>query len=784
MANNKEFYIKYLDNQIVLIETHFTSNGQKRDRPLSFVSHLIAAFQARPGSLLANTDSGLITIHVPEGTARSALAEDCFASIDETDTTLRPGLALTALTRLNDLVLDDLHPLIIKSRNNIGLVIPQSFTNEATAEHSEAVEILAKNEDSFNVFRLKGMYYIQNDSAVKFDSDYPITISKKEDFKTILSSIQKKFHFSSEPSIYANREGTRTKITNFDQLSKAIDDKNDIFASEKLLTPQNSLIINNVDRFNYAYDKETKVIKFPVETGLFPCELVDYSGLIEQFDSCVAVMKPKVPYMPFKSCIMVNGLVKTGKSIACKHIFPAIAAKHFPEALFGYIDLEVQGVSIGCEYIDGISHLRDALWDYLVQTLGIVMEKSEGIQPVTSIESDIHRYIRAARDFGTTNFLVIDELQRIFQLSNGERVQTIFKFMVNETEGFHSRLRIVFTGSTLVRAWNEILKCTSNNFPPYTNIELVQLSSSCKDVDLERARAILSKHYPEIPKDMYMDGTNPATLSYYASTWAKEQKSKTGELLKGKERIDYAIHCVEEKFKNEFLADIFPLLQELPSEKRKVLYELTQSTLENPRDSIGTLYTVFSPFVKIETFAEASRWKFHPSYFSFFIERYIDSDGNLKSDDVSSYLLSYYYKYESLLPRALIGDHVKKPHHEPTLLSAEVESILKDHFQRCGETIDKTTYATHRLFQYLLQHEKNSAGKSNFNGVNHNAYDSYYCLMLVMLRNVICHPLSELEMLKKDIDQIGIPKLRPLLQKLKSSPLIQQKLSSFKFHLK
>ena len=58
-----EFYIKYQNNGVVAIDTAYDAHGRKRDRPLTTVGHLIAAFQHRPGSLLANTDSWLITLH-------------------------------------------------------------------------------------------------------------------------------------------------------------------------------------------------------------------------------------------------------------------------------------------------------------------------------------------------------------------------------------------------------------------------------------------------------------------------------------------------------------------------------------------------------------------------------------------------------------------------------------------------------------------------------------------------------------------------------------------------
>jgi hypothetical protein len=74
---------------------------------------LIGAFQARPGSLLANTDAGLITLHLPEGVDKDSLEEDCFANVDESDTTLDPGCPLS---NLGSIGAKSKEPLIIKSK--------------------------------------------------------------------------------------------------------------------------------------------------------------------------------------------------------------------------------------------------------------------------------------------------------------------------------------------------------------------------------------------------------------------------------------------------------------------------------------------------------------------------------------------------------------------------------------------------------------------------------------------------------------------------------------------
>ena len=116
--SNQTFYIKYLYNQPVKVESHTDTRKARREYPLTDVSDLVVAFQSRPGSLLANTDSGLITLHLPDGVSRSdsRLDKEYFDNVDETDetvTTLDPGCPLSSLGSLGS---KSKQPLVIKSK--------------------------------------------------------------------------------------------------------------------------------------------------------------------------------------------------------------------------------------------------------------------------------------------------------------------------------------------------------------------------------------------------------------------------------------------------------------------------------------------------------------------------------------------------------------------------------------------------------------------------------------------------------------------------------------------
>jgi hypothetical protein len=109
-----ELYIKYLTNVAVPVDTSY-GRAPQGTLPLLTVAHLVAAYKTAVAPLLDHSSLAQLTLHLPDGIARSALSEDCFASTDSTGTTLRTCLALD---RLNGLGLDDIQPLMIRSMSD------------------------------------------------------------------------------------------------------------------------------------------------------------------------------------------------------------------------------------------------------------------------------------------------------------------------------------------------------------------------------------------------------------------------------------------------------------------------------------------------------------------------------------------------------------------------------------------------------------------------------------------------------------------------------------------
>jgi hypothetical protein len=119
-------YFKYLENQAVPIDTHYNSSGQKRDRELTSVSHLItgmyskttvACVQEPTRALLGlSVEYGPLTLH--------SISNGVETNYNSWDT-------LTVLGENGRL---GTNPLIIKSKNNAGQGIVKGLIVENEME--------------------------------------------------------------------------------------------------------------------------------------------------------------------------------------------------------------------------------------------------------------------------------------------------------------------------------------------------------------------------------------------------------------------------------------------------------------------------------------------------------------------------------------------------------------------------------------------------------------------------------------------------------------------------
>ena len=112
---NKQYYIKYLNNGAVGMKTHtlIMTTGEWV-QTLFTVGDLVSAFfpNTPPNEL------GQYSLHLPDGVATSTLSENCFALTETSGTTLDPGCLISSLNSLGS---KSKKPLIIRSNITQGI---------------------------------------------------------------------------------------------------------------------------------------------------------------------------------------------------------------------------------------------------------------------------------------------------------------------------------------------------------------------------------------------------------------------------------------------------------------------------------------------------------------------------------------------------------------------------------------------------------------------------------------------------------------------------------------
>ena len=116
---NNSFYIKYLNNQPVVMNTHINNERTApRAFPIETVAHMIAAYRTAVAPLLDDSSIAQLTLHLPDGFTRAdypGIDKNFFASLDDlTDSTLDPGCPLSELGSLES---NSRKPLVIKSNS-------------------------------------------------------------------------------------------------------------------------------------------------------------------------------------------------------------------------------------------------------------------------------------------------------------------------------------------------------------------------------------------------------------------------------------------------------------------------------------------------------------------------------------------------------------------------------------------------------------------------------------------------------------------------------------------
>ena len=219
-------FIQYQTNSVVPILTQTLPSVLQGEGPV--VGDLVAAY--RPNSLLANTPLELLTLHLPDGVARSAsgLEEDCFAQTG--DTTLDSGCLLSLLGSLGS---NSKQPLIIRSVHDaVGINdfllntladIEKALTKPSTVGTNRNHPKIPKVVERWDDFRTDAANYeypttpIGADVTLPFFTELKFKMEKDVDtviqshlllFNRIFRDQNKACRFESKADVFPSNTGT------------------------------------------------------------------------------------------------------------------------------------------------------------------------------------------------------------------------------------------------------------------------------------------------------------------------------------------------------------------------------------------------------------------------------------------------------------------------------------------------------------------------------------------------------------------------------------------------
>lgn len=284
MTENREFYIKYLGNQPVKIETHFIGE-QERRRPLKDVGDLVAAFQGLSNSPFASAFAGDITLHTVMD--EEALEVDTLLSGLDTGTIAKPAL-------------------IIKSRNDAG----RDIGNALIVDDELQGLVRGENRVNFEETVLKSLKYLE--VATKKNGDA---------LEPLVHDFIRKFHYTND---------TRTKVSRGDHFKRGLlsfyyDIQEKVDEIKCMISgvsfPSKLVIAGHLFKFCWADSCEARLdfsdIANP-RNGLLmfkPFELAfDNSHICFQYDAETEIFKLKILYPALRN-MTIRKYIKSEKEI-------------------------------------------------------------------------------------------------------------------------------------------------------------------------------------------------------------------------------------------------------------------------------------------------------------------------------------------------------------------------------------------------------------------------------------------------------------------------------------
>jgi hypothetical protein len=232
-----------------------------------------------------------------------------------------------------------------------------------------------------------------------------------------------------------------------------------------------------------------------------------------------------------------------------------VVQQRVPDAEFCHLDIN-EFMRPGSLTLDVASALLTNLQGW-ARSAGFAVPKCTG-DAYKHVEYDLRAQMDVFRRSGRTIYFLFDEVQRFFQVID-DPDGVLFKTLLQVGNGGRQGLHFAFTGSGMVRAWEEIAQCPANGTTVAANSFPINLPATDSPEVLAYATKCLLQHYddfdPNALRELLDHAPSVAGGSYLAKLWS--------ETVSHLQTLSEVSASASRKYWTEFRTNMLPLLTEM-----------------------------------------------------------------------------------------------------------------------------------------------------------------------------------------------------------------------------
>jgi len=509
---------------------------------------------------------------------------------------------------------------------------------------------------------------------------------------------------------------------------------------------------------------------------------IDYYQCVPQLEFWIKQVQNWFQNKKGHPLLVINGFVKVGKSTVLD-IIPQLLPDYFTDFQICRLSFEIFPIKTAFDFF---TQLYDSLsrWSLINLKVQVILPLQQTIGAYKVAIIDLLATI--SKQYAGTVFYLFDEIQRWFQLPFDELEKAVVFAFFKDMVGNYERQYFVVTGSGMATAWNAFLKAPPNGHRLANTIISLDIPELCNESTLKWCATKLSNSDHLLPFVK-----NPAQLIFIHI-----KLSTTVKVPSNDDELDKFIQNeIDEKYIEEFVQDMLPLLEKIDKAQRVYMRQLALGIATDTPKGIWSHYLnnfvddkipideIHSDMWKTETNNTPIDQKLkyfvglRSSLFSTLMKMFINSDGELNPSTLREWntnnrfpiSIRQYRLLDDLYQIASKCENINPvwkgtPINDPTCQTIENECTAL--FKQYNFELNLNSYQHHKWFQVVFTYAQqqyqakplhNNYDQIDKNIINHTrgpTFNFWYCTLLKLTRNYLAHKGSDFAARKTLVDNL------------------------------